>query len=186
MIKINPSAYSSVFVLPSSVADKHIRLAGAVQLKALVWIFRHSAENPDIQDVSSALGIPCADISDALQYWVESGIISIDDSNEINTKETGVKPDIKKIKSTVKQPEQISFFDSEVISLSKYEPLWRFLSGDGSGCIQFSFERIEEILGFPLDHSFLNYKQEAEQYGYRVEKISLKEKWVRFVRIAVQ
>ena len=26
----------------------------------------------------------------------------------------------------------------------------------------------------------------AEQYGYRVEKISLKEKWVRFVRIAAQ
>lgn len=49
-----------------------------------------------------------------------------------------------------------------------------------------SFERIEEILGFSLDHSFLRYKQEAEQYGYRVEKISLKEKWVRFVRIAAQ
>lgn len=49
-----------------------------------------------------------------------------------------------------------------------------------------SFERIEEILGFPMDHSFLNYKQEAEQFGYRVEKISLKEKWVRFVRIAIQ
>lgn len=47
--------------------------------------------------------------------------------------------------------------------MSKYEPLWWFLSGDGSGCIQFSFERIEEILGFPLDHSFLRYKQEAEQ-----------------------
>ena len=59
--------------------------------------------------------------------------------------------------------------------MSKYEPLWRFLSGYGSGCIQFSFERIEEILGFPMDHSFLNYKQEAEQYGYRVEKISLKK-----------
>ena len=70
--------------------------------------------------------------------------------------------------------------------MSKYEPLWRFLSGDGSGCIQFSFGRIEEILGFSLDHSFLNYKQEAEQFGYRVEKISLKEKWVCFVRIAVQ
>ena len=68
MITINPSAYDSVFVLPSSVADKHIRLAGAVQLKVLLWIFRHSAEKPEIQDVSSALGIPCADISDALQY----------------------------------------------------------------------------------------------------------------------
>ena len=49
-----------------------------------------------------------------------------------------------------------------------------------------SFGRIEEILGFPLDHSFLNYKQESEQYGYRVEKNSLKEKWVHFVRIAAQ
>ena len=83
-------------------------------------------------------------------------------------------------------PAMANFFDSEVITLSKYEPLWTFLSGDGSGCIQFSFERIEEILGFPMDHSFLRYKQEAEQYGYRVEKISLKEKWVRFVRIAAQ
>ena len=73
-----------------------------------------------------------------------------------------------------------------MITLSKYEPLGRFLSGDASGRIQFSFERIEEILGFSLDHSFLRYKQEAEQYGYSVEKISLKEKWVRFVRIAAQ
>ena len=54
-----------------------------------------------------------------------------------------------------------NFFDSGVISLSKYEPLWRFLSGDGSGCIQFSFERIEEILGFSLDifSSVTNRKQ---------------------------
>lgn len=73
-----------------------------------------------------------------------------------------------------------------MISLSKYEPLWRFLSGDGSGCIQFSFERIDEIPGFPIDRSFLHYKLEAEKYGYRVEKIPLKEKWVRFVRIAAQ
>lgn len=54
-----------------------------------------------------------------------------------------------------------------------------------SGCGYYSDNR-ELLLGFPLDHSFLNYKQEAEQYGYRVEKISLKEKWVRFVRIAAQ
>lgn len=73
-----------------------------------------------------------------------------------------------------------------MISLSKYEPLWRFLECDGSDKYQLCFGRIEEILGFPIDHSFLHYKLEAEKYGYRVEKISLKEKWVRFVRIAAQ
>lgn len=67
--------------------------------------------------------------------------------------------------------------------MSKYEPLWRFLSGDGSGCIQFSFGRIDEILGFPIDHSFLHYKLEAEKYGYRVERISLKQKWIAISRI---
>ena len=70
--------------------------------------------------------------------------------------------------------------------MSKYEPLWRFLECDGSDKYQLSFDRIGEILGFPIDHSFLRYKHEAEQYGYRVEKFSLKEKWVGFVRIAVQ
>ena len=67
--------------------------------------------------------------------------------------------------------------------MSKYHTLWRLLSDDGGTCIQFPFDRIEEILGFRIDHSFLNYKQEAGLYGYRVEKISMKEKWVRFVRI---
>lgn len=70
--------------------------------------------------------------------------------------------------------------------MSKYEPIWRFLSDDGSEKYRLPFNRIEEILGFPIDHSFLHYKQEAEQYGYRVEKISLKEKWIYFVRIVTQ
>ena len=34
--------------------------------------------------------------------------------------------------------------------------------------------------------SFPATEQEAEQYGYRVERISLKEKWVHFVRIGAQ
>lgn len=66
--------------------------------------------------------------------------------------------------------------------MSKYEPLWIFLQGDGSDNIQFSFERIKEILGFEIDHSFLTYKKETADYGYTVEKISMKEQWVRFRR----
>lgn len=112
MITINPSAYDSVFVLPSSVADKHIRLAGAVQLKVLLWIFRHSAEKPEIQDVSSALGIPCADISDALQYWIESGIISISEPSAVP--ETGRKQTENSLSPvlTLKESGQISFFEN--------------------------------------------------------------------------
>jgi hypothetical protein len=58
--------------------------------------------------------------------------------------------------------------------MSKYEPLWRFLQADGSELLELSFERIKEVLGFEIDHSFLNYKKEAAEYGYTVEKISIK------------
>ena len=67
--------------------------------------------------------------------------------------------------------------------MSKYEPLWRFLECDGSEKYQLSFDRIEEILGFPIDHFFLRYKREAGQYGYHVERISLKQKWIAISRI---
>lgn len=64
--------------------------------------------------------------------------------------------------------------------MSKYDPLWKFLSENGSSPIRLSFEQIRNLLGFEIDHSFLNYKKEAKQVGYQVEKISLKAKNVLF------
>ncbi|HMM00670.1 MAG TPA: hypothetical protein PKC96_04940 [Bacilli bacterium] len=67
--------------------------------------------------------------------------------------------------------------------MSKYEPLWQALQKDGSDTITLSFLEAETILAFPLDHSFLNYKKEAEKYGYRVKKISLNGRWIIFAHI---
>ena len=69
--------------------------------------------------------------------------------------------------------------------MSKYEPLWRFLQSDGSELLQLSFERIEEVICFEIDHSFLTYKKEAANYGYSVDGISMKNRTVDFRRIAV-
>ncbi len=49
-----------------------------------------------------------------------------------------------------------------------------------------TFDEIKNILGFEIDHSFLNSKKEAVAYGYEVGKISLKEKTVAFNRISCQ
>lgn len=45
-----------------------------------------------------------------------------------------------------------------------------------------SFEEIADIAGIPIDHSFLKYKKELEEYGYKVEKISMKNQTVMFSR----
>jgi coproporphyrinogen III oxidase-like Fe-S oxidoreductase len=64
--------------------------------------------------------------------------------------------------------------------MSKYEKLWESLKSDGRENFNLSYQEIEDILGFSIDHSFLTYKKEAKSYGYEVGKISMKEKVVNF------
>jgi hypothetical protein len=59
--------------------------------------------------------------------------------------------------------------------MSKYDPLWRHLQADGSQTLKLSFEDVQKILGFPIDHSFLTYKKEAGQFGYQVGKMNIGE-----------
>lgn len=67
--------------------------------------------------------------------------------------------------------------------MSKYEPLWKYLKNKNETVLTMSFEEIGAILDFELDHSFLAYKKEASQFGYEVEKISLKNRIVVFRKI---
>ncbi len=67
--------------------------------------------------------------------------------------------------------------------MSKYEPLWKYLKENNKDNYKLSYEEIKNILGFNIDHSFLTYKKELEEYGYEVGKISMKEKNVIFNKI---
>jgi len=67
--------------------------------------------------------------------------------------------------------------------MSKYEPLWNYVRKNGSGSLKLTFGEILNIAGIPIDHSFLKYKKELTEYGYRVGKISMKEKTVVFDKI---
>lgn len=66
--------------------------------------------------------------------------------------------------------------------MSKYEPLWKWIAENGQENYKLTYAQIEEILGFPIDHSFLKFKKELLQYGYQVGKISMKEETVAFER----
>jgi hypothetical protein len=49
--------------------------------------------------------------------------------------------------------------------------------------LKLSLEEIITIVGFDIDHSFLTHKKEIGQLGYKVSKISLKEKYIVFNKI---
>lgn len=67
--------------------------------------------------------------------------------------------------------------------MSKYKALWEYIQKDGRPSFQLTFDEIEEIVGIPIDHSFLNYKKELTSYQYQVLKISMKNKTVLFGQI---
>ena len=74
---VNPSAFKSIFAVPADLVDKHIRLANEHQLKVLLWILRNSPDNPDINAMCTALKINKDDAADYLQYWVLTGMLTV-------------------------------------------------------------------------------------------------------------
>jgi hypothetical protein len=67
--------------------------------------------------------------------------------------------------------------------MSKYDALWKYIGERGGTPYKLTFDEIAAIAGIPIDHSFLTYKKELTQFGYRVGKISMKEQTVVFEKI---
>jgi hypothetical protein len=67
--------------------------------------------------------------------------------------------------------------------MSKYEPLWKWIQENGTDKFSLTFAEIEKIASIPIDHSFLTYKKELTEYGYKIRKISMKEQKVIFEKL---
>ena len=104
---VNPSAFKSIFAVPTDIVDKHIRLANEHQLKVLLWILRNSPDNPDIDKMCAALEMNKSDAYDYLQYWVLTGVLSSEGAEDNQTSFT-LPPDpepVKAEKAITKIPE---------------------------------------------------------------------------------
>lgn len=64
--------------------------------------------------------------------------------------------------------------------MSKYDPLWMYIQKKNKEILKLTFTEIEKIGGIPIDHSFLRYKKELDEYGFQVDKISMKERTIMF------
>ncbi len=64
--------------------------------------------------------------------------------------------------------------------MSKYNDLWEYIRRIRDSRCTLGFDEIQKIAGVPMDHSFLKYKKELTEYGWTVEKISMKEQTVIF------
>lgn len=67
--------------------------------------------------------------------------------------------------------------------MSKYNTLLKYLKDNNKDSYKLSFSEIKTILGFDIDHSFLKYKTELKDYGYEINKLSIKEEYIIFSKI---
>lgn len=73
---LNLGNWNAIFAVPCAVVDRHIKMAGSAQLKVLLWVLRHAGEECSVEAIASALGFAAADVCDAMQYWIEAGLVS--------------------------------------------------------------------------------------------------------------
>ena len=66
--------------------------------------------------------------------------------------------------------------------MSTYRALWEWIGKNGTDSFALSFDEVEKIAGLSLDHSFLKYKKELLDYGYAVQKISMKAQTINFIK----
>ena len=66
--------------------------------------------------------------------------------------------------------------------MSQYDALWRYIRENGHKTV-LTFAEVEDVLGFPINHAFLNRKKELNAYGFAVGKISLKHQTVEIHKI---
>ncbi len=67
--------------------------------------------------------------------------------------------------------------------MSKFDGLWHWIKENKNNDFKLSYSEIENIAGIPIDHSFLTYKKELTEYGFKVGKISMKEQTVSFEKL---
>ena len=80
------------FFVPSSVVDKHIKLASANQLKVLLVFLKNVSVGISPKDIAELLHLPESEVLDALNFWVEREIILTDGAPAASTPEESAKP----------------------------------------------------------------------------------------------
>ncbi len=73
---VNPNELCSMFVVPTSVVDKHLKLATPTQLKILLWCLKNTDKGFNSDLVSETLNIDSSEVLDAFGFWCDRGMLN--------------------------------------------------------------------------------------------------------------
>lgn len=77
--QIDLGQWKSVFAVPASVVDLHIKIASEAQLKVLLYLLRHSDEELTDETLSQALRLSAEEVKNSVGFWIERGLLAVGD-----------------------------------------------------------------------------------------------------------
>ena len=78
-VRINLGNWGSVFAVPSSIVDLHIKIASPLQLKVILFLLRNNDKSYSCEELSEILSAHIEDIKDSIDFWVEREVICKND-----------------------------------------------------------------------------------------------------------
>ena len=105
-VKINLGAWNSVFAVPSKIVDEGLKFSDGVKLKVLLYVLRNADRQLDTESISAATGVNVTDIPEALEYWINMGILAKNDDvlSPIESKSSDIET--KTVQQPVPEPEK--------------------------------------------------------------------------------
>ncbi len=144
-INLNLGEWNTVFSVPASVVDKHIKTASSVYLKVMLIILRNAGARLNTAQIADMLSVNEDEVIEAIRYWEQAGIFAF--GTQEGMRATGV---------TRISAKPVYVSTVEISKLMETKPELRFM-----------FDRLEKLYGRPITST------EQRSYIYLYESAGL-------------
>lgn len=139
MWSISPKVYSSMFSLPTEIADRGLKFASGEQLKVIIAIFR----NPEIttEEITKITNLSLGTVKECVEYWTDNGILQGEEATTpVKTEKQVATPE--KVKMPLPEIQFTNPNQAEIEKILKK-----------NGAVKRLFNEAQEILGRTLGYS---------------------------------
>ncbi|MBE6828007.1 MAG: DnaD domain protein [Ruminococcaceae bacterium] len=102
MFTVNFANFGSGFAIPVAVVDRYLKMASFCAVKSLLWIYKNQGGSFTCEEIAAGIGSSAADTKEALDYWVNEGLLI--DTDKGADAASPVVSDSHLKKEDVKQP----------------------------------------------------------------------------------
>lgn len=167
---INLGGWNSIFAVPSDVVDKYIKIASGSNIKVLLYFLRHCGELLNDEIIATALSMNEEDVKDALSFWVQVGLLALNDSvySPMQAVPEAARPQEKEpavsgVSASVTVPSGVTAKDAEfavvkaaALRSPEFSPAEIADTIKSDDKIDFLFKTCETLYGRPLKHTEQN------------------------------